>query len=45
MTGLTDLGVAAARDALAAGEVSARELAAAHIAAMEAARGLNAFIL
>jgi aspartyl-tRNA(Asn)/glutamyl-tRNA(Gln) amidotransferase subunit A len=36
--------IAGARDALGAGDVSARELTEAHIAAMEAARGLNAFI-
>ena len=36
--------IANARDALSAGEVSARELTEAHIAAMETARGLNAFI-
>jgi aspartyl-tRNA(Asn)/glutamyl-tRNA(Gln) amidotransferase subunit A len=36
--------IAGARDALAAGDVSARELAEAHIAAMDAARSLNAFI-
>ncbi len=40
-TGLT---IAAARDALAKGELSARELTEAHIAAVEAARPLNAFI-
>jgi len=40
----TDLTIAAARDALAAREVSARELADAQLAAMEAARDLNAFI-
>jgi aspartyl-tRNA(Asn)/glutamyl-tRNA(Gln) amidotransferase subunit A len=41
---LTDHTIAEARDALAKGEVSARELAEAHIEAMEAARPLNAFI-
>jgi len=45
MAGLTGLTIAAARDGLAAGEYSARELAQAHIAAMEAARDLNAFVL
>jgi aspartyl-tRNA(Asn)/glutamyl-tRNA(Gln) amidotransferase subunit A len=40
----TDLTIAAARDALAKGELSARELTEAHIAAVEAARPLNAFI-
>jgi aspartyl-tRNA(Asn)/glutamyl-tRNA(Gln) amidotransferase subunit A len=41
---LTDHTIAEARDALAKGEVSARELAEAHLKAMEAARPLNAFI-
>jgi len=41
---LRDLTIAEARDALAAGDVSARELTEAHIAAIEAARDLNAFI-
>jgi aspartyl-tRNA(Asn)/glutamyl-tRNA(Gln) amidotransferase subunit A len=41
---LTRLSLAEARDALAAGEVSAVDLAEAHIAAVEAARPLNAFI-
>ena len=41
---LTDLSIAEARDRLAAGEFSARELTEAHIAAVEAARTLNAFI-
>ena len=40
----TDMTIAGARDALEAGDVSARELAEAHIAAMDAARSLNAFI-
>ena len=40
----TDLTLAAARDALDAGEISAKELTVAHIAAVEAARPLNAFI-
>jgi aspartyl-tRNA(Asn)/glutamyl-tRNA(Gln) amidotransferase subunit A len=44
MTAPTDFTIAEARDALKAGTVSARELAEAHIAAMEAARELNAFI-
>jgi aspartyl-tRNA(Asn)/glutamyl-tRNA(Gln) amidotransferase subunit A len=39
-----DLTIAAARDALAAGEISAVELAGAHISAIEDARGLNAFV-
>jgi aspartyl-tRNA(Asn)/glutamyl-tRNA(Gln) amidotransferase subunit A len=42
--GLTDLTLAAARAGLRAKQFSARELAAAHIAAMAAARPLNAFI-
>ena len=41
---LTDLSIAEARDRLAAGEFSARELTEAHIAAVDAARPLNAFI-
>ncbi len=44
MTDLTRLTIADARDGLKAGTFSARELAAAHITAMDAARGLNAFI-
>jgi len=42
---LTGLTIASARDALATGEVSARELAQAHITAIEAARPLNAYVL
>ena len=41
---LTDLTMAEARDRLAAGDTSSRELTAAHVAAVEAARPLNAFI-
>ncbi len=41
---LTDLTIAGARAALAKGEMSARELTEAQIAAVEAARPLNAFI-
>ena len=41
---LTDLTLAQARDALAGGEVTALELTDAHLAAMEGARELNAFI-
>ena len=41
---LTELTVAAARDRLAGGEISARELARAHIEAIADARALNAFI-
>ena len=45
MTNLTDLTIAEARDGLAAREFSARELAEAHISAIEGARDLNAFIV
>ncbi len=41
MTALTDLTLAGARDSLEKGEVSARELAEAHIAAVEESRPLN----
>ncbi len=44
MTAPTDFTIAEARDALASGAVSARELAEACIAAMDEARNLNAFI-
>ena len=44
MTALTDMTIAEMRDQLAAGGVSAVELAEAHIAAAEAARPLNAYI-
>ncbi len=44
MTALTELTMAAARDGLARKDFSARELAEAHIAAVEAARPLNAFV-
>ena len=44
MRKLTDLTIATARDGLAKGDFSAVELTDAHIAAMTAARGLNAFI-
>ena len=44
MTALTDLTMSEARDGLAKGEFSSRELTRAHIEAMEGARGLNAFI-
>ena len=40
----TDLTIAEARDLLAAGELSSRELTEAQIGAMEAGRGLNAYI-
>ncbi|MBV8971525.1 MAG: Asp-tRNA(Asn)/Glu-tRNA(Gln) amidotransferase subunit GatA [Sphingomonadaceae bacterium] len=45
MTALTDLTLAAMRDGLRARSFSAAELAQAHIAAVEAARPLNAFIV
>jgi len=44
MAELTDLTLADARDLLNQGEVSARELTEAHLAAVESARELNAFI-
>ncbi len=44
MAELTDLTLAEARDLLAKGETSSKELTEAHIAAVEAARPLNAFI-
>jgi aspartyl-tRNA(Asn)/glutamyl-tRNA(Gln) amidotransferase subunit A len=44
MNELTRMTLAAAREGLRAKEFSARELARAHIDAIEAARGLNAFI-
>ena len=44
MSELTSLGLAEARDLLTKGEVSAKELTEAHIAAVESARSLNAFI-
>ncbi|MBT3238087.1 MAG: Asp-tRNA(Asn)/Glu-tRNA(Gln) amidotransferase subunit GatA, partial [Rhodospirillaceae bacterium] len=44
MSDLTNLTIAEARDGLDAGDFSAVELTEKHIAAMEAARGLNAFI-
>ena len=40
---LTGLTLAGARDLLAAGEVTSRDVTEAHIAAMEAVRPLNAF--
>ena len=45
MTGLTALTIAQARDALAKKEFTAVELADAHLAAMEQARALNAYVL
>ena len=45
MTALTDLSIAAMREGLRARRFSATELAQAHIAAVEAARPLNAFIV
>ena len=44
MAALTELTLAAARDLLAKGEVSAKELTEAHVAAVAALRPLNAFI-
>ncbi|MGF1629601.1 MAG: Asp-tRNA(Asn)/Glu-tRNA(Gln) amidotransferase subunit GatA [Kiloniellaceae bacterium] len=44
MSELTKLTIAGARDLLARGEISSKELTEAHIAAVEAARPLNAFI-
>src|SRR3546814_15519037 len=44
MSDLTSLTIAGARDLLARGEISSKELTAAHVAAVEAARPLNAFI-
>jgi len=44
MVALTDLTIAEARDGLLAKEFSARELAEAHLTAMEAARGFNAYL-
>ena len=45
MTDLTSLTLAQAREALHQGEFSATELAEAHLAAIEKARALNAFVL
>jgi aspartyl-tRNA(Asn)/glutamyl-tRNA(Gln) amidotransferase subunit A len=45
MTDLTRMSLAAMQQGLRAKEFSARELAQAHVAAVEAARGLNAFIV
>ncbi len=45
MTALNDLGVAAIRDGVKDGAFSAREVAEAHIAAVESGRGLNAFVV
>jgi aspartyl-tRNA(Asn)/glutamyl-tRNA(Gln) amidotransferase subunit A len=44
MTALTDLGVAAIRDGVAAGDFKAREVAEAFIANVEKGRALNAFV-
>ena len=44
MSKLTSLTIAQARDALAKGEFTSAELTQAHIASMEAGRGLNAYI-
>ncbi len=45
MTDLTRLTIAGARDGLKKGDFSARELTSAHIAELEAARALNAYIV
>jgi aspartyl-tRNA(Asn)/glutamyl-tRNA(Gln) amidotransferase subunit A len=45
MTALTDLGVARIRDGVASGDFSAREVAEAYIANVEAGRPLNAFVV
>ena len=45
MSDLTTLTLAELRDALAAKKASAREVTEAYVAAIEAARGLNAFVL
>ena len=45
MTSLTELGLAEARDGLLAKKFSARELADAHIKAVEASRPLNAYLV
>ncbi|GIK82206.1 MAG: Asp-tRNA(Asn)/Glu-tRNA(Gln) amidotransferase subunit GatA [Pseudorhodoplanes sp.] len=45
MTDITSLTIAAARDALKKKTISARELADAHLSAMERARSLNAYVL
>jgi aspartyl-tRNA(Asn)/glutamyl-tRNA(Gln) amidotransferase subunit A len=45
MAGLTDLTLAAARDLMARGQISSRELTEVHLQAMEAARGLNAYLV
>ncbi|MBL1147823.1 MAG: Asp-tRNA(Asn)/Glu-tRNA(Gln) amidotransferase subunit GatA [Pseudomonadota bacterium] len=45
MTALTDLTIKQALDGLEKGDFTSVELASAHIAAVEAARGLNAFIV
>ena len=45
MTELTSLTIAEARDRLRGREFSAAELADAHLAAIEAARSLNAYVL
>lgn len=44
MTDLTRMTIAEARDGLKKGSFSARELTAAHITAMDASKGLNAYI-
>jgi len=45
VTNLTELGLAEARDGLVAKKFSARELADAHVKAVEASRPLNAYVV
>ena len=45
MSALTDLGIAAIRDGVKAGDFSARDVAEAFVAAVEKGRGLNAFVV
>ncbi len=45
MTGFTDLGIAAIRDGVAAGDFTAREVAEAYVGAVEKGRALNAFVV
>jgi aspartyl-tRNA(Asn)/glutamyl-tRNA(Gln) amidotransferase subunit A len=45
VTNLTDLGIAAIRDGVRGGAFSAREVAQAHVEAVEKGRGLNAFVV
>jgi aspartyl-tRNA(Asn)/glutamyl-tRNA(Gln) amidotransferase subunit A len=45
VTALTDLGIAQLRDGVAAGDFSARQVAEAYVANVEAGRALNAFVV